>query len=184
MNFETIIYDIETHPLIVALSVFILAFVGYRLFKPANTTSSTLTTGAKTVPTTQEVYNQTFNSYPTVQPPTGHIPVDTPVPVRVPPVTTYPPPTTQHLIGNPPPVVKPPVVKPPVVKPPVVKPPTKTVQGTYIHPGVWPAQTSTLSGIASHYGKSLNAIESLNQWIYQQRHTWNLIYPTDSIRIA
>ena len=177
MNFETIIYDIETHPLIVALAVFILAFVGYRLFKPATVTN--VTPGAKTVPTTQEVYNQTFNSYPTVQPPTGAVASDTPVPVSVTPSTPYVPPTTQHLIGNPPPVVK-----PPVVKPPVVKPPQKHVDGTFIHPGVWPAQTSTLSGIASHYGKSLNAIESLNQWIFQQRHTWNLIYPTDSIRIA
>lgn len=52
-----------------------------------------------------------------------------------------------------------------------------------VHPAPWPAATSTLSGIAKANGDSLQQVETLNPWIYRQRHSWNLIYPSDSIEV-
>lgn len=54
----------------------------------------------------------------------------------------------------------------------------------YVHPAAWPAATSTLSGIASANGDTLQQVEGLNPSIYAQRRTWNLIYPSDNIRVA
>ena len=170
MNIEDIIYDIETHPIVVALGVFALIFIVV-LFRRKNATPTSVANDlANPPPTSLETYNQTFTSYPVVEPPPQ------PTPVVQPPPAIIPPPV--HEIVPPPVIVHTP---PPVVH---TTPPPSTIVGVYIHPGVWPSQTSTLSGIASKYGLTLSKLESMNQWIYNQRHTWNLIYPSDSIKVS
>jgi RHS repeat-associated protein len=54
----------------------------------------------------------------------------------------------------------------------------------FVHPRPWPQPQSTLWGIAKAHGISLQQIEDVNAWIYQQRHTWDLIYMSDSIEIS
>jgi hypothetical protein len=176
MDIESIIYDIETHPIVVAVAIFIILLAGTVLFRKKPTTPVTATIPT---PTTSEVYNQTFNSYPTVNPTSQ---------VSTTPVATTLTPHPPTLMQGTSPVTSPAPTPKPAPKPapkPTPKPaPIKTVQGTYIHPAKFPAQTSTLSGIASHYGISLQKLETMNEWIHQQRHTWDLIYPSDSIRVA
>lgn len=90
--------------------------------------------------------------------------------------TATPPPPTP---GPPPkPILNP---GPPVRLPGPIRP--IPAQRT-VHPQPWPGAQSTLSGIASANGISLGQLENLNQWIFQQRGTWNLIYPSDNIRVA
>src|SRR5260221_8098217 len=53
----------------------------------------------------------------------------------------------------------------------------------FVHPQPWPQPQSTLWGIAKAHGISLQQIEDFNAWIYQQRHTWDLIYTSDLIKV-
>lgn len=55
---------------------------------------------------------------------------------------------------------------------------------TFVHPSRWPAYGSTINGLAGKYHTSTQTIESFseNQYI-PARASWNLIYPTDTIRV-
>lgn len=154
MNFENVAYEIETHPLVTAIAVFGVLFLGYNVIKGKGATVATPSVASSDATKTQEVYNQTYNSYPTVQPPT------------VTPPTTTPPP---------PPVVLP----PPVPKPKPVSNPTTSHK--YVTVQAWPAQKSTLWGIAVSSGVSLSKLKSLNP---HYSSNWNLIHPGDQVRIA
>src|SRR5438128_34562 len=97
MALEDIIYEIESHPLVTALGVFVVAFVGFQIFHK-NTTVST--SSIVPSPPTQETYNQTFNQYPsgTTLPPTVvPQPAPNPFPV-VPPNTGVIPLPTPHPV--------------------------------------------------------------------------------------
>lgn len=65
-----------------------------------------------------------------------------------------------------------------------VPPASPYPQGRVVNPLPWPSPQSTLSGIASAQGIPLSRLEQLNGWILQQRGSYNLIYPTDKIRVA
>lgn len=67
---------------------------------------------------------------------------------------------------------------------PIPNQPPPTASAKYVHPAASPALTSDLSGIAAANHESLQQLESLNAWIYRQRGTWNLVYPSDNIRVA
>ena len=81
--------------------------------------------------------------------------------------------------STPPP--NPPPPNPPPNPPPPNPPPTPQ---KFVHPQAWPNPQGSLSGIAAANGISLQRIEQLNPWIFQQRGTWNLIYTSDNIRVA
>lgn len=72
---------------------------------------------------------------------------------------------------------------PPIVVKPPVKAPAKapsTVQEKYVTVQAWPQPLSTLSGIASKNGITLQRLEQLNPQIKDP----NLIYPNEKVRIA
>jgi LysM repeat protein len=72
-----------------------------------------------------------------------------------------------------------PVKKPIVVTTPVKKP-TTAPQEKYVNVQAWPQPLSTLSGIASKNGITLQRLEQLNPQIKDP----NLIYPNEKVRIA
>lgn len=100
INFEKIVYDIESHPVVTAIAAFLVFFVGYNIFKkPAATAAPVSTTPA--LPTVYETYNQSYNTYPTTP---GGIPVPTPTPSKPPqppqPVPHPQPPPQQEIWVN------------------------------------------------------------------------------------
>jgi LysM repeat protein len=73
-----------------------------------------------------------------------------------------------------------PVKKPIVVTTPVKKPTAPAPQEKYVNVQAWPQPLSTLSGIASKNGITLERLEQLNPQIKDP----NLIYPNEKVRIA
>ena len=89
-SFSTLTDEIETHPMMVALGFFVLAFVGYQVFKKSNTGATVATAaGSGTTQTSKEIYNQTYQSYPTVVPPAGSS-NSVPIPPVPPPAFMWP----------------------------------------------------------------------------------------------
>lgn len=74
MDLENLTYDIETHPVVTAIVIFIVGFVVYDVILKKNqnvASPSAIGTGATNgvITPSSETYNQTFNSYPTVPTP-------------------------------------------------------------------------------------------------------------------
>lgn len=197
MSFQDIVDKIEAHPFVGAIALFLIVFVvTYVLRKKSTVAATTAVTAAVAAPLTPpDVVNNTFNSYPvsqvTVPPVVGNCPQgSTFVASTTGVIPTGATPTNGgYCVPNSTVINKPPTPTPiPVPKPPpptpTPKPPPTPIPVTSIHPAPWPEPTSTLSGIASHYRVSLQQIEAWNQWIFNERHTWNLIYPSDTIRVA
>jgi hypothetical protein len=85
MNVESLIQDIEGHPIIAAILFFLVAFFGINFFKKSTPTStpSTSSTSTAVKPDVEETYNQVFYSQPFYN---QTQPTQTPV-VTPPPVT-------------------------------------------------------------------------------------------------
>lgn len=66
MNFEKLILDIESHPVVTAIAAFLIFFAGYNIFKkPSSSAAQPGTATGPPLPTVYETYNQAYNSYPT-----------------------------------------------------------------------------------------------------------------------
>lgn len=158
---NTAIGKIKMHPWVTLIMLVVVGYILYTLANRKNATPSStpLATTGGAPPAPGEVINQTFNSYPI----TGQT-SPTPSPVATVPTTT---PTGGGSSGG---------TKP--TPTPVKNPTTTTAQYVTVEP--WPAQLSTLWGIAQHVGKSLATIEALNPQI----KNYNLIYPGQQVRVA
>lgn len=69
-SLESVVYDIETHPVVTAIGIFIVLFLGYNVFNKKSTSpiipDAATPNGATGNPATSETYYQQYNSYPTV----------------------------------------------------------------------------------------------------------------------
>lgn len=87
MDINKIIYDIETHPFVVAIVLFVVVFLGFNMFRKNN--SLPVSSDTSTTPKTTETYYQQFNSFPIATP--TPVPPEKPKPVVLPPVSNKPP---------------------------------------------------------------------------------------------
>lgn len=148
----------EEHPYMMAVAIFALFFVGYQYLKNRGSASTASVQGASS--TQQPIYyDYSTSTVNTTQPgPAG------------PPGPTGPTGPTGPIgpIGPVGPVA------------PQPAPPPQS-SATYVTVQPWPAQLSTLWGIAQYAGVPLATIESLNP---QYASNWNLIYAGQKVRTS
>lgn len=108
MNLKKLFDDIQGHPLVIAIGIFVLLFIVFNVFKKNGATKPGITglapgtyidpvTGAVTAqPQTQEIYAQQYNSYPTggttIVGGVSGLPIPKPPITPLPPVPVIPPP--------------------------------------------------------------------------------------------
>lgn len=168
-SFGEISYEIETHPMIVAIAIGAVVFFGYNVFTKNKQAVASVGATLPSAPATAtlggpETFNQQFNSFPLVQSPTGTSIGTTPTAGIVP-------------AGHPPIV---PVSHPPIIVVPPVPPPTAT-SAKYQKVTTWPEPYSSLWSIAILHGVSLAVVERLNP---QYSNNWNLVRTGDMVRYA
>lgn len=169
MKFDTVINDIETHPMLVAIAFFLVVFIGYNVLKSKKVSNTSTVPSLNTNPGINPTTSDTITNYsfPIISnPPVTPIQLPPNTPVDIPPTRLPSQPTSN-----------------PVIVPinPVPVPPLPVPLAEYVTVTTWPHPGSSLWSIALEHGISLNKIEQLNP---QYSGNWNLIHPGDRVRVA
>ena len=150
---------IEKHPIIVAIGIFVGSFILYQYIK-SRQSSGVSVTPSGTTPTSSTYYDYSTSAM-TTPGPTG----------RTGPTGT---PGTPGAPGAPGPTGRTGPTGP-------VSAPHPATAAKYVTVQPWPAQLSTLSGIANYVHTTLSHIEQLNPQLSQN---WNLVYSGQKVRVS
>lgn len=158
---------VEDHPFIVAIGIFLGFFVFYQYIKSRQSSANALP-GA--TPTSNIYYDYSTSTMTTPGPAGAAGPIGAPGPTG--PAGPAGPPAPRP---TPAPIPRP----TPVPTPKPVPAPASTAKYVTVQP--WPAQLSTLWGIANYANSTLANIERLNP---QYSSNWNLIYAGQKVRVS
>ncbi len=150
---------IEKHPIIVAIGIFVGSFILYQYIK-SRQSSGVSVTPSGTTPTSSTYYDYSTSTMTT---PGSTGPAGTPGAPGRPGAPGTPGKTGSTGPAGP------------------VSAPHPATAAKYVTVQPWPAQLSTLSGIANYARTTLGHIESLNPQFSQN---WNLIYTGQKVRIS